>query len=61
MKKRYVLKKWVKNALFILYIAGVVTMFYLVFRITPKEENALNHCMKQGNSKILCEKELFGY
>ena len=59
--KKYVLKKWVKKVIFIIYIIGNIAIFYLIFRITPEQQDALEYCVKQGYSKIECERNLFGY
>lgn len=61
MQKKYVLKKWVKVVLNILFVAALMLMFYLAFRVTPKERDMIDACMKQGYSRIECEKGLFGY
>ncbi len=58
MKKKYVLKKWVKV---VLISIPLLIMFYLTFRITPKQEEMLKYCMDQGYSRTTCEKGLFGY
>lgn len=61
MKKKYVLKRWVKVVLNVLGIVAFMFMCYLAFRITPEQEEALNKCINQGYSRIECEKGLFGY
>lgn len=58
MKKKYVLKKWVKV---VLISIPLLIMFYLVFRITPKQEKMFKYCMDQGYSREYCEKGLLGY
>lgn len=61
MKKRYVLKKWVKVVLAILGSIAFMLMMYLMFRVTPKQEAMIKNCMEQGYSRMSCEKGLFGY
>ena len=61
MKKKYVLKKWVKDALL---IASIILIFIAVLIIdgnTPAQQEAINNCMNQGYSKEYCKKGLLGY
>ena len=61
MKKKYVLKKWVKKALAIITMILIIVVVLALDGLTPEQEEALNYCMDQGYSKIDCEKGLFGY
>lgn len=61
MKKKYVLKKWVKEALLVLAIILAMLLILFVDGITPEQEEAINNCMVQGNSREYCEKGLLGY
>lgn len=60
MKKKYVLKKWVKVALTILGVAALMLMFYLAFRITPEEVDMINACMDHGGTLEQCKKGVLG-
>lgn len=61
MKKKYVLKNWVKNTLKIILAIVIIVIILALDGLTPEQEEALNYCMDQGYSKIDCEKGLFGY
>lgn len=62
MKKKYVLKKWVSDAILIgLIIFLAIVIIIALDGLTPEQENAINYCIKQGYSKIQCEKGLLGY
>lgn len=61
MKKKYVLKKWVKEALLVLVILLAMLLILIVDGTTPEQEEAINNCMEQGYSKEYCEKGLLGY
>lgn len=60
MKKKYVLKKWVKVVLNVLGLAALMLMFHLAFRITPEEEAMYNLCVDKGNSVSFCKKNVLG-
>ena len=60
MKKKYVLKKWVKVVLNVLGLAALMLMFHLAFRITPEEEAMFNLCVEMGNSISECKKNVLG-
>ena len=60
MKKKYVLKKWVKDVLNILVVIAFMLMLYLAFRITPEEEARFNYCVSLGNSVAECKKNVLG-
>lgn len=61
MKKKYVLKKWVKEALVVIVIILSMLLVLVLDGITPGQEEAINNCMEQGYSKEYCEKGLLGY
>lgn len=61
MKKKYKLKKWVKEALLVLAILLAMLLILFVDGITPEQEEAINNCMDQGYSREYCEKGLLGY
>ena len=61
MKKKYVLKKWVKKALVIGLILSIISAILTLDGITPEQEEAINNCMEQGYSREYCEKGLLGY
>ena len=58
MKKKYVLKSWIKKVLIGLLIILIVL---LLDGLTSKQEEAINYCVEQGYSRIQCEKGLLGY
>lgn len=57
MKKKYVLKKWVKVTLGIILF---MILFHLAFRITPAEEEMVNNCVKGGGTITECRKGVLG-
>lgn len=61
MKKRYVLKKWVKVTIWSVCILAYLSLFYLIFRITPEQRNAIDYCTSQGNSYENCKRGVLGY
>ena len=61
MKKKYVLKKWVKQALVIGLILSIISAILTLDGITTEQEEAINNCMNQGYSREYCEKGLLGY
>ena len=61
MKKKYVLKKWVKDAILIVSIILVMVLVLVLDGITTEQEEAINNCMEQGYSREYCEKGLLGY
>ena len=61
MKKKYVLKKWVKQALIIGLILSIISAILTLDGKTPEQEEAINNCMEQGYSREYCEKGLLGY
>ena len=61
MKKKYVLKKWVKDAILIGSILLVIVAALTLDGLTKEQEDAINYCVKQGYSRIECEKGLLGY
>lgn len=61
MKKKYVLKKWVKDAILIGSILLVIVSALIFDGITTEQEEAINNCMEQGYSREYCEKGLLGY
>lgn len=61
MKKKYVLKKWVKDAILIGSILLVIVSALTFDGITTEQEEAINNCMEQGYSREYCEKGLLGY
>ena len=61
MKKKYVLKKWVKDAILIGAILLVIVSVLIFDGITTEQEEAINNCMEQGYSREYCEKGLLGY
>ena len=62
MKKKYVLKKWVKDAILIgLIIFLTIIIILALDGLTKEQENAVNYCVEQGYSRIQCEKGLLGY
>ena len=61
MKKKYVLKKWVKDAILIGSILLIIVAALSLDRLTTEQEEAINNCMEQGYSREYCEKGLLGY
>ena len=61
MKKKYVLKKWVKDVILIGSILLVIVAALTLDGITTEQEEAINNCMEQGYSREYCEKGLLGY
>ena len=61
MKKKYVLKKWVKDAILIGSILLIIVATLTLDGITTEQEEAINYCVEQGYSRIECEKGLLGY
>ena len=62
MKKKYVLKKWVKDAIIIgLIIFLSIVIILALDGLTPEQEEAINNCMEQGYTREYCEKGLLGY
>ena len=61
MKKKYVLKKWVKDVLVIGLIISIIVAVLTLDKRTKKQEDAINYCVEQGYSRIECEKGLLGY
>ena len=61
MKKKYVLKKWVKDAILIGSILLVIVAALTLDGITTEQEEAINYCIEQGNSKEVCKKGILGY
>lgn len=61
MKKKYVLKKWVKDVLIIGLIISIIVAALTLDKLTTKQEDAINYCVEQGYSRIQCEKGLLGY
>lgn len=61
MKKKYVLKKWVKDAILMGSILLVIVAVLILDGITTEQEEAINNCMEQGYSREYCEKGLLGY
>lgn len=60
MKKKYVLKKWVKDAILIGSILLIIVAALTLDGITPEQEEAISNCMEQGYSREYCEKGLLG-
>lgn len=64
MKKKYVLKKWVKDTIkwikIILGILAFILVFHLAFGITPKDEEAFDRCLETGQSIEACKKNVLG-
>ena len=61
MKKKYVLKKWVKDAIAIGTIILIIVAALTLDGLTKEQEDAINYCVNQGYSRIQCEKGLLGY
>jgi hypothetical protein len=61
MKKKYVLKKWVKKVILIGTILLIIVSALSLDGITTEQEEAINYCIEQGYSRIQCEKGLLGY
>jgi hypothetical protein len=61
MKKKYVLKKWVKDVLVIGLIISIIVAVLTLDKQTKNQEDAINYCVEQGYSRIQCEKGLLGY
>lgn len=61
MKKKYVLKKWVKDTLLLVAMILIIVIGLALEGLTPEQEEAINYCMDQGYSRMTCEKGLFGY
>ena len=61
MKKKYVLKKWVKDTLILVAVILVTILIIALDGLTPEQEESINYCMDQGYSRIQCEKGLLGY
>ena len=61
MKKKYVLKKWVKDTLLLVAMILVILLVLALDGLTPEQEESINYCMDQGYSRIQCEKGLLGY
>ena len=61
MKKKYVWKKWVKDAILVGSILLVIVVALSLDGITTEQEEAINNCMEQGYSREYCEKGLLGY
>ncbi len=60
MKKKYVLKKWVKVAINTLGVVAFISLFYLAFRVTPKDIDAINYCVEHGGTLEQCKKGVLG-
>ncbi len=60
MKKKYVLKKWVKDAILIGSILLIIVAALSLDGITIEQEEAINNCMEQGYTREYCEKGLLG-
>lgn len=58
MKKKYVLKKWVKDVILIGSILLIIVAVISLDGITTEQEEAINNCMEQGYSREYCEKGL---
>lgn len=58
MKKKYVLKKWVKEALLVIAILLAMLLILVLEGLTPEQEESVNYCMEQGYSREYCEKGL---
>lgn len=61
MKKKYVLKRWVKVVLWSMFGILWLVLFYFAFRVTPEDLERIQYCVDQGYSKVSCEKGYFGY
>ena len=61
MKKKYVLKKWVKPALLTTIVILAIVVILALDGLTPEQEESINNCMDQGYSREYCEKGLLGY
>lgn len=61
MKKKYVLKKWVKDVLVIGLIVSIIVAVITLDKLTTKQEDAINYCVEQGYSKKVCKKGILGY
>ena len=61
MKKKYVLKKWVKPTLLTIIVTLAIVIVLALDGITTEQEEAINNCMEQGYSREYCEKGLLGY
>lgn len=60
MKKKYVLKRWVKITLKTLGAIAFMYLFYLAFRVTPEDRNAIDYCMDHGGTYEQCRKGVLG-
>lgn len=57
MKKKYVLKEWVKDALAIIGIVGAIVLcFILLDKIIT---DGIEECKNAGNCQTYCEKVLY--
>ena len=62
MKKKYVLKEWVKDVILIgLIIFLAIVIILALDGLTPEQEDAINNCIEQGCTREYCEKGLLGY
>lgn len=61
MKKKYVLKRWVKVVLWSMLGILWLVLFYFAFRVIPEDLERIQYCVDQGYSKVSCEKGYFGY
>jgi hypothetical protein len=61
MKKKYVLKKWVKDAILIGSIILIIVAALTLDGLTKEQEDTINYCVEQGYSRMQCEKGLLGY
>lgn len=61
MRKKYVLKKWVKNVLILVGMILAMIVIFALDGLTPEQEESINYCVNQGYSRIDCEKGLLGY
>lgn len=61
MKKKYVLKKWVKDVLVIGLIISIIVAVLTLDGLTKEQEDAINYCIEQGNSEEVCKKGILGY
>ena len=56
MKKKYVLKSWVKEVLF--YTGCILAMILLLMSINKMTNDAIEQCVAGGNDRGFCEREL---
>ena len=57
MKKKYVLKSWVKDALAIIGIVGAIVLCFVLLNETITD--GIEECKNAGNSQEYCERILY--